>query len=148
LEGRPVALEPVGGVDAAVCPVSEQRLRTRALDRRPTGDLRGIRPARGQQDGDESDQHNGQARTEESSEERATRSSSGHDQPAVLSGTASLSTASRSRRSLRAGNRPALPSNSTTKNWSAALTTVASSRFAGVTIAPRCAGTTMKRSAV
>ena len=45
LEGRPVALEPVGGVDASVCPVSEQRLRARALNGRPTGDLRWIRPA-------------------------------------------------------------------------------------------------------
>src|SRR4029453_9108337 len=116
-------------------------------DGRPIGHLRGIRLARGQQDGDDGEEHNSQARAEESSEECATRSSSGHDQPAVLSSTASLSAASRNRRWPGVENREALPSNSTTKNRSAALTTAASSRFAGVTIAPRCAGTTMKRSA-
>ena len=47
-----------------------------------------------------------------------------------------------------AGNRPAFPFSSTTKNRSAALTTVPSFVSARVRIAPRCAGTTMKRSAV
>ena len=46
-----------------------------------------------------------------------------------------------------AGYRPPFPFNSTTKNRSAALTTLPSSMLAGVTTAPRCAGTTMKRSA-